>query len=474
MTVADISLLLILGLPFLSFAMLLAAHTSGWRTLALVTPLVSLVLMTLLFIRGEPAALLTVSLWDGVTLGFKTEPLGLIFAMVVSVLWPISIIYSLGYLRVNNMKHRARFCAFFSLAVGATLCIAFANDLLTMLIFYEVLTLGTYPLVTHKKSDETRKGGRVYLAYLLSTSFLLLLPTIAWVYVACGTLTFTPGGFIGGCDSAPNWLLLFFIYGVGKAALMPVHRWLPAAMVAPAPVSALLHAVAVVKSGVFIIVKGVVYVFGYDLLGAMDIDWLVYLSGATILIASVIALRQDNLKRILAYSTIGQLSYIIMGAALLRPALAGAVLHLVAHATAKITLFFAAGAIQSMSGRTTTGELAGIAKAMPWTMTCFAIAAASLVGLPPLGGFVSKWFLVQGMVSPPNLFAIAVIVISTLLNLAYFGRILFASLATPSDGALTTGEAPRSMVFAMVAPTVLVVGFALFSGVLIDMLEGIR
>ena len=479
MTDASLWLATALVAPFAGAAVMLAARRRKrvWMTAAAVAPLVSLVSLVAvarLFAADEPVRLTAATLWGDFQIGFAAEPLGMVFAAVVAVLWPVSVVYSLSYLRAHDMRDRARFCAFFGASIGATLGIAFAADLLTMLFFYEALTFLTYPLVTHVKNDETKRGGRVYLGHLLGASFVFLLPAIVWVFSECNTLTFTPGGFIDECASEPHWLLLLFVYGVGKAAMMPLHRWLPAAMVAPVPVSALLHAVAVVKGGVFVLLKCIVYVFGFDLLARADASWLVYLAGGATVLASVIALLQDNLKRMLAYSTVGQLSCIVMGAALLQSAFAGAVLHLVAHATAKIVLFFAVGAMYTAGGHTTVGGLAGVARRMPWTLTFFAIAGASLIGLPPLGGFVSKWFLLEGMVASLSWFAVGVIVLSTLLNLAYFGRVVrVALLPAPAAGARTHGEAPLGMLVAMGLPILFVAGMPLFAGFIKDVLAGI-
>lgn len=464
--------------PFVGgIALLMARHCErAWTAIACVVPVATLAAVGFLFVADTPATLSAFTLWGGLTIGFAVEPMGLIFSMLVGVLWPVSVVYSLSYLRVNNLRKRANFCAWFSVAIGSTLCIAFAADLLTMLIFYEALTLSTYPLVTHVKNDKTRRGGRVYLAYLLGTSFLFLLPAIVWIFAECSTLSFAPGGFIDECASPPRWLLLLlFVYGVGKAAMMPLHRWLPAAMVAPAPVSALLHAVAVVKSGVFVLLKSSAYVFGYDMLEDMNVDWLVYLSGVAMLLASVLALLQDNLKKVLAYSTVGQLCYIVMGAALLKSALVGAFMHMLGHAAAKIVLFFAVGAIQSVSGHSTIGAIRGIAKSMPWTMTFFVIGAASLTGIPPLSGFVSKWFLLESMVVAPHVFAIGVIILSTLLNFAYFGRIVGVACSPAAEDARPAhGEAPRVMLLAMGVPVVLVIGLPLISGFFIELLERVQ
>lgn len=464
-------LIVALATPFVGFAalMLTRFHRFLYITFAFVAPLIMLAaVFAMLAVFASDAhtarvAWTALTLWGGLTFGFSAEPLGLLFAGVVGILWPVSVLYSLAYLRVNNIPGRAKFCALFSLSIGAAIGVAFADNLLTMLVFYELLTFATYPLITFVKSGKTKRGARVYLGYLLGSSIALFLPAIVWIQAGCGTLTFTAGGFVGDCVTAPNVLLLLFVYGAGKAALIPIHRWLPAAMVAPAPVSALLHAVAVVKTGVFVIMKSAIFVFGYDFLSSVDIDWLVYLSGGSMLLASLFAMTQDSIKKMLAYSTVSHLGYIVMGVALLQPATLGMMLHFIAHAFAKITLFFAAGAIQSMTGKTRVSELQGMASAMPWTMVCFAIAAAALVGLPPLSGFVSKWFLLQGMMQPPHLFAIGAIVLSTLLNLAYFGRAVMTAFAPPPVmRERTRTEAPGAMVAAMAVPAIATVIFPLF------------
>jgi multicomponent Na+:H+ antiporter subunit D len=262
-------------------------------------------------------------------------------------------------------------------------------------------------------------------------------------------------------------LLALYMFGIGKAAIMPVHRWLPAAMVAPTPVSALLHAVAVVKAGVFTVVKVVVYIFGIDTLRPLaEAGWLVYAAGATVLIASVIALRQDNLKRMLAYSTVSQLSYVVLATAVLAPlSVVGAALHIAAHAFGKITLFFAAGSIYTAAHKTEISQLAGIGRRMPWTMGAFAVGALSMIGVPPTFGFVSKWYMLMGALQAGQLFAVAVIIVSTLLNAAYFLPIVHAAFFRPvTDGHHADhGEAPLPVVLAVVATavgTVLLFGLA--------------
>ncbi|MEO7056741.1 MAG: proton-conducting transporter membrane subunit, partial [Caldimonas sp.] len=297
----------------------------------------------------------------GLSIAFRVEPLGMLFALVASSLWTLNSLYAIGYVRANREENQTRFHACFALALAATMGIARAANLLTLFLFYELLTLVTYPLVTHNGNAEARRGGRIYLMTLMGTSILFLLPAIIFTWHVAGTTDFTVGGILAGklSPGALAGLLALFAFGIGKAALMPVHRWLPAAMVAPTPVSALLHAVAVVKAGVFSVVKVVLYVFGFAPLAAAGAaEWLVWVAGFTIIAASVVALNADNLKRRLAYSTVSQLSYIVMATAVLAPlSLIGAVLHIAAHAFGKITLFFAAGAIHTAAHKSNVSEL---------------------------------------------------------------------------------------------------------------------
>ena len=401
----------------------------------------------------RPEWLLTEPL-PGLPVAFRVEPLGMLFALVASGLWIINSIYSIGYMRGNSEKHQTRFYVFFALAIAAALAIAFAANLWTLFLFYEVLTLITYPLVTHAGTDKAKQGGRTYLGILMGTSVLFLLPAVIYVWHVSGTTDFRPGGILpAGMDKAAVAVLLaLFMFGIGKAALMPFHRWLPAAMVAPTPVSALLHAVAVVKAGVFSVIKVVIYVFGLDaLVGATD--WLLVISGFTIVAASVVALSADNLKRRLAYSTVSQLSYIILAVAILAPlSVVGAALHIATHAFGKITLFFAAGAIYTAAHKTEVSQLNGIGRRMPWTMGAFGVGTLSMIGLPPAAGFVSKWYLVSGAVSQGAWAALAVVLVSTLLNAGYFLPILYRAFFKPLSAeaqAHPHGEAPWPIVLAL-------------------------
>jgi multicomponent Na+:H+ antiporter subunit D len=361
-------------------------------------------------------------------------------------------------MRGNAETHQTRFYVCFALAIAAAMGVALAGNLLTLYLFYEALTFVTYPLVTHHGDEQARRGGRTYIGLLLVSSILFLLPAIAITWWLGGTMEFTAGGILAGKVSggAGAALLALYAFGIGKAALMPLHRWLPAAMVAPTPVSALLHAVAVVKAGVFSIVKVVVYVFGLDFApGAFA--WLPWVAGFTIVAASIVALRADNLKRRLAYSTVSQLSYVVLAAALLAPlSLVGAALHIAAHAFGKITLFFAAGAVYTAAHKTEVSQLDGLGRRMPWTFAAFGIGALSMIGLPPFAGFVSKWYMVAGAMQSQHWAALAVIAASTLLNAGYFLPILYKAFFREGNGE-AHGEAPLTMLIALAATATLTV-----------------
>lgn len=384
----------------------------------------------------------------GVALALRAEPLGMMFALLASGLWIVTSVYAIGYMRAKREQNQTRFYLCFAIALSGAMGVALAENLFTLFVFYEMLTLSTYPLVSHAGDRNAVKGARTYLGILLATSIGLLLPAIVYTYSIAGTVSFTPGGILAGKagQTEAALLLALFVLGVGKAAVMPVHRWLPAAMVAPTPVSALLHAVAVVKAGVFTITKVVIYIFGTDFLASIPAErLLVYLAGFTVISASVVALRQDNIKRLLAYSTISQLSYIVLAALVLTPfAEIGAAMHMVAHAFAKITLFFTAGAIYVAAGKTQVSQLDGIGLRMPLTMAAFTIGALSMVGVPPTAGFVSKWYMIAGAFQNDLYFVLAVLIISTALNAFYFLPIIHRAFFRTETVAprIDHGEAP--------------------------------
>jgi multicomponent Na+:H+ antiporter subunit D len=476
----ETAILVAIGIPLVgALAIALAGRISpNLREAATAITSLSLIwvvwgLLPILMDGGRPSVEVS-QVMPGLTIAFTVEPLGMLFAALASGLWLINSIYSVGYMRGNKEQNQTRFFACFALALSATIGVAFAGNLFTLFLFYELLTLSTYPLVAHKGDAATVRSARIYLGVLLSTSIGLFLPAIIWTYSVAGTGDFTTGGILAGKLNDPEigLLLGLFVFGVGKAAVMPVHKWLPAAMVAPTPVSALLHAVAVVKAGVFTITKIIVYIFGIDFLfEASSSQWLLYAAAFTIITASLVALRQTNIKRLLAYSTIAQLSYVVMAAAILKPlAEVGAAIHMVAHAFGKITLFFAAGAIYVASKKTEIHQLRGIGRRMPWTMAAFTIGALSMIGVPPTGGFVSKWYILAGAFEANNLVAVFTIIASTVLNAAYFLPILYMVwFEREKEGGKEHGEAPFLAVLALCLTALLTLAFFLFNGPVIEL-----
>ena len=375
----------------------------------------------------------------GVSFVLRADPLGMIFGLLATFLWLVTSFYSIGYMRGLDEHSQTRYFAAFAGSIASAVGVAFAANLIVLYVFYELLTVATYPLVAHDETAEARTAGRKYLAYTFGGGVAALAGT-ALVAMTTGTVAFTPGGIAELASVDPlvgkvAFALLVGGFGV-KAALMPVHSWLPDAMVAPTPVSGLLHAVAVVKSGVFAVSRVVLDVYGPLQMSEWGLGLpLAVVAGATILIASVIALRQDNLKRRLAYSTISQLSYIILGLALLSPSgLVGGLLHIPAHAFMKLTLFFAAGAIHVETHVDDISDMVGIGRRMPVTMAAFGIASVGMAGLPLVAGFVSKWYLLIGSLTAGQTVFVLVLLASGLLNIAYFWPIVYqAFFQTPAD-----------------------------------------
>ncbi|MEM9028053.1 MAG: proton-conducting transporter membrane subunit [Pseudomonadota bacterium] len=387
---------------------------------------------------GAQPEVLNWELFAGVSIGFKLEPLGMLFAGVAGSLWVINSIYSIGYMRAGDEPRQTSFYVCFAIAIASAMGLAFSKNLLTLFLFYEILTLSTYPLVAHKGNDAAKAGARIYMVLLLGTSMGLLLPAMILTFGAAGTLEFTAGGILSGKTDTTTmaWLLVMFVFGIGKAAIMPFHFWLPSAMVAPTPVSALLHAVAVVKAGVFTMLKVMVYVFGIETLTETGINEpLIYFVSFCLLAASIVALMQDNLKARLAYSTVSQLAYIVLAALLATStSIVGGGLHVVTHAAGKITLFFCAGAIYVAAHKTEISELDGIGRKMPVTMIAFLIGSLSIIGLPPFGGVWSKWFIGMGALDAGYTIAVAVLMLSSLLNVAYLLPIVARAFFRPLPG----------------------------------------
>jgi multicomponent Na+:H+ antiporter subunit D len=414
-------------------------------------------------------------LLPGVELVLRAGPLALLFVALSSILWLLTTIYAIGYL--EGSPQRSRFFGFFSLCVTATVGVALAGNLLTFLLFYEILTLSTYPLVVHRGTEVARKAGQTYLTYTVCGGALLLLGTV-WLYTLTGTLEFEPRGFVDqlGPQHKPALVMIFvlLIAGLGvKAALFPLHGWLPQAMVAPAPVSALLHAVAVVKAGAFGIVRVVYEVFGVEFAAGLGVmQPLAWLAAFTIIYGSVRALFQDDLKRRLAFSTVSQVSYIALGVAVVGPiASIGGIVHLVHQGLMKITLFFCAGNLAETLGVHKVSEMNGAGRRMPWTMAAFTIGAFGMIGAPPIAGFISKWYLGQGALEAGQGWVVFVLAGSSLLNAAYFLPILHrAWFRAPAENWPEEHHFGRNeTALALLVPPVLTALLALAAGLLAEL-----
>ena len=412
--------------------------------------------------RPEIAVLLPMPMpAEGLVMSLSLEPLGAMFAVIASGLWIVNTLYSIGYMRANREHKQTRFYVCFAVAISAAMGIALAGDMLTLFVFYEILTLATYPLVAHKETPEAKAGARTYLLLLLGTSLSLLLFAIVWTYALAGSLAFAPGGILDGHihGAMAAVLLACYAFGIGKAALLPVHAWLPAAMVAPTPVSALLHAVAVVKAGVFAMLKVGIYIFGIEFLAETGASqWLAWLAGFCILYASLRALGKDNLKARLAWSTVSQLSYVTLAMALATPfaALAGS-LQVAMHAVGKITLFMCAGAIYAARHRTEVSDLDGLGRAMPVTFAAFAVGSLSIIGAPLLGGFWVKWELLSASAEPRYMVFLGVMVASSLLSLAYLAPIIgrgFFLSARPDGGTDAQTGTKRELFLCILPPCI--------------------
>jgi multicomponent Na+:H+ antiporter subunit D len=434
---------------------------------SLATALVVIFILQEVF-KGNILSYKLVKIMPGLEFAFRVDPFGGLFGGVASILWVFTVLYSIGYMSFEH--NRKRFFIFFLLSLSVTMGIAFSANLFTLYLFYELLTLATYPLVIHGGQEKDQKAGLRYIIYSFSGAGLVLFALFA-TFGFAGNLDFAQGGIFGEMvRTAPLALQIIFVcyimgFGV-KAAIMPLHSWLPSAMVAPTPVSALLHAVAVVKSGVFGLLRVMYSVYGTQALIDLNLGlFVIILISITIILASIIALRQDVLKRRLAFSTISQLGYITLGGALLTQiGLAGGLLHIVNHALLKITLFFCAGAIITMTGKERISELNGVGRRMPITMLAFTIGSIGMVGILPLNGFYSKWYLMLGSLEGQMPIIIVILMTSAILNACYFFPIVVSAFFKKGDFTPVKGaEAPVSMLLpiAVLALTSIVVGIRL-------------
>ena len=467
---APVLLVLTLFMPIITASFANAFGEIKWlRNASLIAPSSLTIYFCYLLSAQETAEANLFEIIPDINFAFKVEPLGLVFAGVASVLWLATIIYSIGYLEKTHDKHQTRFFVLLSVSISFVLGLCFAENLLVMLIFYELITISTLPLVMHKHNEETQKAGAKYLAYLMGSSLALLTPAVAITYYLTGSLSFAKGGL--SFDTMPDWqkilLLLAFVYGFAKAALMPFHKWLPEAMVAPTPVSALLHAVAVVKAGVFCIAKVIVLVFGFNFVSPQILQ---YLAAISLITASIIAITKTNLKARLAYSTISQLSYIILACSIFSSAgISSAMLQLASHSFAKITLFFVAGIVISCAGASDIKSLSGLGRKFPLAFICFTVASLSLIGVSGLAGYYSKHAIIEAMQSANMIWSVWVLYIGAALAAVYLLQIPFVAFSGKSDS--NTTKPPFAMNVAIIITAALTAGFGLFYGEILDILR---
>jgi multicomponent Na+:H+ antiporter subunit D len=475
----ELSLGLALAIPALGGVFVaLLGHKPNLREAA---TLVSALLLAanvayLVEIAPSEPELTLLSIGPGLALVFKLEPLGAIFAAVASGLWIVNSLYSIGYMRGNGEKNQTRFYVYFCIAIASAMGIALSGNLLTMFLFYEVLTLSTYPLVTHKGDEKAKRGGAIYLSILLGTSIGLLLPAVIATQHYAGSTDFVTGGLLAVSGVAPavaSILLVLFAFGIGKAALMPMHPWLPNAMVAPTPVSALLHAVAVVKAGVFAMLKVGTYIFGPAMIAVLpSADALAWIAAISIVLASIVALTRDNLKARLAFSTVSQLSYVTLAVMLASPlAMLGGALQIVMHAWGKITLFMSAGAIYTASKETEISRMRGLGRLMPILFIAYTIGALSIIGLPPFGGMWPKLFLMQGAWESGHGILIIALIASSLLNVAYLLPLSARGFFEPADVASLKKPTPLLVILPPVITAIGVTVLFFLIGPLRDYLE---
>lgn len=445
-TILSYAPILLLLCPILAAVLICLSNKSVWQNgIMYFVPLIAIFISYNVLIQiehlADAAPILLFTPFPTGDIALSIDVIGSIFLVLVSVLWFLSMIYTIGYIESVKLPRRKNFLCFFSLAIAATIGVACSDNLITLFLFYELLTLVTYPLVSHNASASAKKGGKIYLYYLLVSSLLFFLPALMLVWHQTGSFAFVSGGLLAQHQVDPTLLLLMFllfVFGIAKTAVFPLHRWLPAAMVAPAPVSGLLHAVAVVKTGVFSLLKVALYIFGLDTMRALNLDsWLIGISSVTIILASFWAIRERDLKKCLAFSTIGQLSYIVLGIAIATPiSIIAAVLHMVMHAFAKITLFFLSGIFAIGFGVKTIDRMHVIPPNRRWLLLLFIIASLSIVGLPLFGGMWSKFYLVQAAIATERNFLLVILFISSMMSVLYLlaepTRVLFNPKNTQS------------------------------------------
>jgi len=494
-TIFSIKPFLTVLIPSLAALLILATPKKpnlreAWSILGAVATCLTVLSMTPLVLAGKAVEYTPFWILPGISMKFRVDALGILFGTIASFLWILVSFYNIGYMRSLKEHAQTRYYFCFAVAIVGAVGVAFSGNLFTLYLFYEIITIFTYPLVAHHQDDEAYEWGRKYMVYLTGTAKGFFLPAIILTYILCGTLDFAPSGIVKGIFPAsadPTLVTITYVLymaGFAKAAIMPFHNWLPSAMVAPTPVSALLHAVAVVKAGVFCTSRIMLSVFGVELLDQLNLGLpTAYAASFTILAASIIALSKDDLKARLAYSTVSQLSYIILGVALLTPsAVTGGLIHMANHAFSKITLFMCAGSIYVALHTKKISEMGGIGRKMPFTMAAFGVASLSMIGVPLACGFVTKWYIALGVLEAQNHFFLLVLLASTILNTGYFIPVVFKAFfdrpgaalerSGPSDpGGLR--EAPAFMVVPLVLTALGSILFGLYPDYFLNIVKAV-
>jgi multicomponent Na+:H+ antiporter subunit D len=447
----------------------------SWSVIGAILTFLSVVNLLPQILSGIHPEYTFFTIYPGVCVKFRLDGMGILFAGTSSFLWILAAFYCVGYMRGLNEHALTRFYVCYAISVGGAMGAAFAGNLFTLYLFYEIVSIATYPLVMHHQDAEGYEGGKKYIVYLFFTSKAFLLTGMVLLYMQCGTLDFNATGIVNGVfpEGANHTLViityLMFLFGFAKSGIMPLHNWLPSAMVAPTPVSALLHAVVVVKVGVFSTSRVMLSIFGTQLLADTGMGlFTAYFVSFTVLTASIIALTKTNLKARLAYSTVSQLSYILLGVAMLTPnSVTGGLIHITNHAFSKITLFFCAGCIYVASGKKDITEMGGLGYRMPFTMVAFALGALSMIGVPPVSGFVTKWYLALGAMDIHNWIILTVLMVSSLLNAGYFVPVViqaFYGKPLPEDEGVTGSLEKSPLILFMVVPLMITAVFSVAFG----------
>jgi multicomponent Na+:H+ antiporter subunit D len=427
---------------------------------------ISVVAMIPATLKGTIYTFTVVKFLPGISVSFRADSLALLFAIVISSMWIIVNIYSIGYMSAE--KQTRRFFTFSSLAVFSALGIAFSANLINFFIFYEMLTLSAYPLVIHDQSRKAYRAGTKYLIYSLTAGGFLLVGIII-VYFLTGSLSLAQAGILANAKASPAFLrTLFFIFLLGfgvKASIMPLHNWLPNSMVAPPPANVLLDAVTTVNAGVFGILRLLYCVYGPDLVTKLNLGVaLAWIASFTVIAGSLVALKQDDLRQRLAYSTISQMSLIVLGAALLTPfSLMGSMIHIANHAFTKGAMFMCAGVILQQTGKSKISEMTGLAKRLPVTMAAFSIGALGMMGVPPVAGFVSKWFIAGGAAEGQRSIFIAIIIANAAIEAAYYLPIIYIAYLKKPENSYSVKQIKPS--FYLINPIVIATSMTFILGI---------